>query len=91
MSFPHPDYVFVAWCATGPLVDHNGAFILSRGRNLAGLADLPEVEAELLATAEKLGIDYDTMCESDNTDCPVWKVKLGNELGENAELNSCVF
>ena len=71
MSYPHPDYVFVAWCATGPLVDHNGAFVLSRERNLAGLADLLEVEAELEATAERLGIDYDAMCVSDNKDCPV--------------------
>ena len=31
MSFPHPDYALVAWCATGPLVDHNGAFVLARG------------------------------------------------------------
>ena len=31
MSHPHPDYALVAWCATGPLVDHNGAFVLSRG------------------------------------------------------------
>ena len=71
MSYPHPDYAFVAWCASGPLVDHNGAFVISRNRNLAGLADLPEVEAELSAAAERLGIDYDAMCESDNLDCPV--------------------
>ena len=42
-----------------------------RGRSLAGLADLPEVEAELAAAASDLGIDWEAMCESDNTDCPV--------------------
>ena len=71
MSRPHPDYALVAWCATGPLVDHNGAFVLARDRSLTGLEDLPEVEAELAAAAAKLGIDWEAMCESDNTDCPV--------------------
>lgn len=67
MTYPS-DYVFVAWCASTPVVNYNGAFILSRNRNLDGLADLPEVEAEFRATAERLGIDYDSMCETDNTE-----------------------
>ena len=71
MSFPHPDYAFVAWCASTPVVNYNGAFILSRNRNLDGLAELPEVEAELRETAEKLGIEYEAMCETDNAECSV--------------------
>ena len=70
MSYPPPnDYVFVAWCASTPVVNYNGAFVLSRHRNLDALS--PEAEGEFRATAEKLGIDYDSMCETDNTECPV--------------------
>ena len=58
-------------CGSNPALNFNGAFVLARERNLDGLAFLPEVELVLRATAESLGIDYDAMCESDNTDCPV--------------------
>ena len=71
MSWPHPDWAFVAMCGSNPALNFNGAFVLTRERSLDGLASLPEVELELRATAESLGIDFDSMCESDNTKCPV--------------------
>ena len=71
MAYPHPDWAFVSMCGSNPALNFNGAFVLARERNLDGLALLPEVELVLRATAESLGIDYDAMCESDNTDCPV--------------------
>ena len=71
VAYPHPDWAFVSMCGSNPALNFNGAFVLARERNLDGLAFLPEVELVLRATAESLGIDYDAMCESDNTDCPV--------------------
>ncbi len=70
MSFPHPDWAFVVWCGSNPALDYNGAFVVTRNRNLDPLADLPEVEAELRAAAEAVGINYDDMCVTDNTECP---------------------
>ena len=69
ISHPHPDWAFVAWCGSNPALVYNGAFVITRERSLDGLASLPEVELELRAAAESLGIDFDAMCVSDNTNC----------------------
>ena len=71
MSWPHPDWAFVAMCGSNPALNFNGAFVLTRERSLGALATLPEVELALRDTANSLGIDFDSMCESDNTNCPV--------------------
>ncbi len=71
VSYPHPDWAFVVWCGSNPATDFAGAFVYTRNRSLDALDDLPEVEAELRAAAESFGIDFDEMCVSDNTDCPV--------------------
>merc|ERR1711860_57761 len=68
ISFPDPDWAFVAWCGTNPALDYNGALILSRHRNYDLLT--PEVEAELRAAVASVGLDWDSMCATDNTDCP---------------------
>ncbi len=69
MSIPDPDWAFVVWCGSNPALDYNGAFIVSRQRNEDNLT--PEVEAELRAATSAVGIDYDAMCVSDNTNCPI--------------------
>ena len=61
----------MAWCGTNPALDYNGAFVLSRERSLAGLESLPEVEEELREAVAGLGLDWDSMCDTDNTNCPV--------------------
>ncbi len=71
ISYPHPDWAFVAWCGSNPALNYNGAFVITRERSLAPLEELPEVEQELRAAVESLGLDWDAMCETDNTDCPV--------------------
>ena len=71
VAWPHPDWAFVVMCGSNPALNFNGAFILTREKSLKALDSLPKVELALRATAESLGIDYDSMCESDNTNCPV--------------------
>ena len=71
VSWPHPDWAFVVMCGSNPALNFNGAFVLTKEKSLKALDSLPEVELALRATAESLGIDYDSMCESDNTNCSV--------------------
>ena len=55
-------------CGTNPALDYNGAFLLSRGRTEAGLP--AEAEAAFRQVAARHGVDWDSMCVSDNTQCP---------------------
>ena len=67
MAIPDPDWAFVIWCGHNPILNYNGAFVISRKRNLETLT--PEIDNKLREAAEKYGIDYDAMCVSDNTNC----------------------
>ena len=71
VAWPHPDWAFVVMCGSNPAFNYNGAYVFTRERSLEALESLPEVEVALRAAAESIGIDYDFMCESDNTNCPV--------------------
>ena len=55
-------------CGTNPALDYNGAFLLSRGRTESGLP--AEAEAAFREVAARHGVDWDSMCVSDNTQCP---------------------
>lgn len=67
MALPDPDWALVIWCGRNAVLNYNGAFVISRNRNLNELT--PEVENELRVAAEKFGIDFDGMCVTDNTNC----------------------
>jgi len=68
VSRPQEDFMFVMWCGTNPALDYNGAFVLSRGRTEEGME--ADTLAEFQAVAAKHGVDWDSMCLSDNTNCP---------------------
>ena len=68
VSRPEENFMFVMWCGTNPALDYNGAFLLSRGRTEAGLP--AEAEAAFREVAARHGVDWDSMCVSDNTQCP---------------------
>jgi hypothetical protein len=68
VSYPDPDWALVIWCGSNPALDYNGGFVISRHRSLGMLP--ADVEVELREAAERFGINYDTLCESDNTLCP---------------------
>jgi len=66
--WPQPQWMFVMWCGQNPALDYNGAFVLSRGRVLS---ELPEdTETVFRDVALRHGVDWEGMCESDNTGCP---------------------
>ncbi len=67
ISYPDPNWAFVIWCGSNPALEYNGALVLSRNRNLDPIP--ADVEAEFRDVASRLGIDYDLMCTSDNTNC----------------------
>jgi len=68
VSMPDPNFMLVMWCGTNPALDYNGGFLLSRGRTQDGLT--PESEEALRAVSERLGVSWDDMCITDNTQCP---------------------
>ena len=68
VSRPQEDFMFVMWCGTNPALDYNGAFVLSRGRTEEGMQ--PGTLAEFQAVAAKHGVEWNSMCISDNTNCP---------------------
>ena len=61
-------WAVVVWCGYNPMLDYNGAFVLSRAKTEAGMS--AETEERFRAVAAQHGVDYDAMCLSDNTDCP---------------------
>jgi len=69
VSYPEAGYMMVFWCGTNPALDYNGGFVLSRTRTQNDMK--PETEAEFRSVASSLGVDYDAMCVTDNTDCTV--------------------
>ncbi len=69
VSYPDPDWAFLIWCGSNPALEYNGAFIISRYRNLDPIP--ADVEAEFMNVASRFGMDYDMMCVSDNTNCEV--------------------
>jgi len=48
-------------------LDYSGAFVISRQRTLEGIPS--QVEDEFRSVTAKFGLDYDSMCESNNLKC----------------------
>jgi hypothetical protein len=67
VSVPDPDWAFVLWCGSNPVVDYNGGYVISRHRNLDPIT--PEIEAEFRKVTERFGVNYDELCVSDNNHC----------------------
>ena len=67
VSIPHPDWALVVWCGHNPLIQFNGAYIISRQRSLDNIPK--EVEEEFRRVAPQFSLDYDQLCVSDNTKC----------------------
>ena len=55
-------------CGTNFAINYNGAFLFSRSRTEAGLP--AEAETAFREVAAQHGVDRDSMCVSDNTQCP---------------------
>lgn len=68
VAYPDSQFMMVMWCGENPVLNYNGGFVLSRSRTEAGMS--PQTEAELRAVAIDLGVDYDSMCVTDNSACP---------------------
>jgi len=63
------DWAIVVWCGSNPMLEYNGAFVLSRNRSDGTIpADL---EGEIRDQLELYGMNLDTMCLTDSTNCPV--------------------
>ena len=69
VAIPDPDWALVIWCGSNPVLKYNGAFVVSRQRNMLAITE--EVENALRSEAARFGIAYDDMCVSDNTNCAV--------------------
>jgi len=67
VSHPTPDYMLIYWCGKIPIQTYNGGLLLSRHRSDI-MAD--SVRNQLRTDALKFGLDFDNMCNSDNSWCP---------------------
>ena len=67
VAFPDPDWALVIWCGSNPVLKYNGAFVISRYRNLDRMTS--EVEAKLREATSNFGLHYDEMCVSNNEHC----------------------
>ena len=67
VSVPDPDWAFVLWCGSNPVVDYNGGYVISRHRNLDLIT--PEIESEFRKVTQRFGVNYDELCVSDNNHC----------------------
>jgi hypothetical protein len=67
VSKPSDDFMMVMWCGSNPALNYNGGFVVARERTEVAMT--PEIEAEFRRVAENLGVDYDAMCLTDNTNC----------------------
>lgn len=63
------DWALVAWCGSNPMITYNGAFLLSRTRSNGTLP--PQLEREVREEMAKYGLNLDTMCVTDSTQCTV--------------------
>merc|ERR1712002_1211268 len=63
------DWAVVVWCGSNPMLEYNGAFVLSRNRSDGTIP--AELEPEVRVQLELYGMNLDTMCLTDSTHCEV--------------------
>ena len=68
IAMPDPDWAFVVYCGSNPALVYDGAIVLTRQLNMDNLTQ--EIEDELRVAIESVGLNFDLMCATDNTDCP---------------------
>jgi len=63
------DWSIVVWCGSNPMLEYNGAFVLSRNRSDGTIP--AELEPEIREQLALYGMSLDTMCLTDSTNCVV--------------------
>jgi len=61
------DWMFVIWCGSNPLLNNNGAFLVSRSQSDGKIPD--DLESEIRLVVQDFGLDIDDMCITDSTQC----------------------
>ena len=62
-------WAVVVWCGSNPMLEYNGAFVLSRHRSDGTLpADLEPTIRDVLV---KYGMNLDNMCLVNSLECPI--------------------
>ena len=63
------DWAIVIWCGSNPMLDYNGAFVLSRSRSDGTIP--VELEKDIRDQLKLYGMSLDNMCLTDSTHCAV--------------------
>jgi len=63
------EWIFVVWCGFNPMVNYNGAFVMSRNPSDGTLPS--HLESEIRSVVAEYGLDLDDMCLTDSTQCPL--------------------
>merc|ERR1712215_169025 len=61
------DWAVVVWCGSNPMLEYNGAFVLSRHRSNGTIP--AELEGEIKDQLRMYNMDLSTMCLTDSTEC----------------------
>jgi len=63
------DWAIVVWCGSNPMLEYNGAFVLSRNPSDGTIPT--NLEGEIREQLQLYGMNLDTMCLTDSTHCAV--------------------
>jgi len=63
------DWAIVVWCGSNPMLEYNGAFVLSRNPSDGTIPT--NLEGEIREQLQLYGMNLDTMCLTDSTNCAV--------------------
>jgi len=63
------DWAIVVWCGSNPMLEYNGAFLLSRNRNDGTIPE--ELREEIIEKLSEFGMRLEDMCLTDSSKCSV--------------------
>lgn len=67
VSMPHPDWAFVLWCGSNPILHYSGGFVLSKHRDFHAMPT--DVKEAMSADLLNFGLNLDNLKVMDNSVC----------------------
>ncbi len=70
LARPDPDWMMYTYCGSTPIGDYAGVNVITRVPNPSNAAMPPNVEAAFRQAAIEFNFSYDSMCITDQSQCP---------------------
>jgi len=71
VSMPHPEWAFVLWCGSNPILHYSGGFVLSKHQRFSSMP--ADVKQAMQADLVNFGLDLDALKVMDNSVCTMSK------------------